>query len=159
MPLLFGHKIRFLREIHALTQRRIAERLDILQSHVSHLEAGRKQPLVPLVLNYAVLFGTSTDYLLRDELAVAAETSTYDLIHPLKLSYPQQFGIKLRTLRLQRGWSQTQLASHFGVKQIFISFLEIGRKHPMPAMVVEIATVFGVTTDELLWDRLLVKRS
>jgi transcriptional regulator with XRE-family HTH domain len=40
------------------------------QAYVSNLEAGRKVPSPELVVRIADLFGVTTDYLLRDDVAV-----------------------------------------------------------------------------------------
>jgi transcriptional regulator with XRE-family HTH domain len=40
------------------------------QAYVSNLEAGRKTPSPELVVRIADLFGVTTDYLLRDDVAM-----------------------------------------------------------------------------------------
>lgn len=63
------------------------------------------------------------------------------------------FGVKLRQLRRQRGWSQATLAQQLGVaSQAYISNLEAGRKAPSLSLVVRAASTFSVTTDYLLRD-------
>jgi transcriptional regulator with XRE-family HTH domain len=52
----------------------LAQQLEhITHTHVSHLEAGRKEPSISLVLRIADFFGVTTDYLLRDSIPVGAE--------------------------------------------------------------------------------------
>jgi len=51
------------------------------------------------------------------------------------LAPPAGFGAILRRLRLDRGWSQLQLALSSGVSQRHISFLESGRSQPSREMV------------------------
>jgi transcriptional regulator with XRE-family HTH domain len=47
----------------------------ITHTHISHLEADRKEPSIDLVLRIADVFGVSTDYLLRDAIPVNATGS------------------------------------------------------------------------------------
>lgn len=158
MAQLFGRKIRLLRERHGIRQKDIAQKLDLLQSHINHLEAGRKQPLVPLVLRYAQLFQVPTDALLLDSWDIELQESRYDDSGVMP-DYPQAFGQKLRILRKQNGMTQTDLAHHLGLSQIFVSFLEVGRKNPTPAIISNLATLFDVSTDMLLLDTLELTES
>ena len=67
MAQLFGPKLRALRLARGMTQAALAEALGLAtQSSISHLEAGRKEPSVSMVVQLADLFGVSLDYLLRD---------------------------------------------------------------------------------------------
>jgi transcriptional regulator with XRE-family HTH domain len=73
-PALFGSKLRHLRKQCGLTQLALAQQLEhITHTHVSHLEAGRKEPSISLVLRLADFFGVTTDYLLRDAIPSEAE--------------------------------------------------------------------------------------
>jgi transcriptional regulator with XRE-family HTH domain len=60
------------------------------------------------------------------------------------------FSDRIRTLRLHRNITQHTLAASIGLSQGAISNLEAGRKSPSADLVVQIANVFGVTTDYLL---------
>ncbi len=153
MPRLFGAKLRHLRLTHELKQTDVAAHLGIGQAHLSHLEAGRKAPLLNLIRRVAVLFGVSTDYLLRDDVSVAEETGQVDVLAVLSSDYPTHLGVKLRTLREQHGLTQAQLADTLGLQQQgFVSFMEIRGKQPSPELLLRIADVFGISTDHLLWD-------
>jgi transcriptional regulator with XRE-family HTH domain len=69
----FGRKLNYLRMRHGITQIDLARQLELnSSSHVSYLEAGRKEPSSDLVLRIADLFGVTTDYLLLDNIAVEA---------------------------------------------------------------------------------------
>ncbi len=71
MVKLFGQKLRYLRNLHNLTQADLGERLGpVTQTFVSHLEAGRKEPSIDLVLKVADMFQVTLDYLLRDSIPV-----------------------------------------------------------------------------------------
>ena len=66
---------------------------------------------------------------------------------------PRLLGDKIRYLRTQRQMTQVELAHLLGLaRQGYISNLEAGRKMPSLDIVVQIADLFGVTTDYLLRD-------
>lgn len=66
----------------------------------------------------------------------------------------RSFPDKLRTLRQRFTLTQTALAQQLGLAQhSYISNLEAGRKAPSLELVVRIADLFGVTTDDLLRDQ------
>jgi transcriptional regulator with XRE-family HTH domain len=153
MPYLFGEKLRHLRLQQDITQTDLAQRLGVArQAYVSNLEAGRKAPSLDLLLRVAGLFGVATDYMLRDTIPVA------QVVDSLVVQLDQQggsrlFGEKLRMLRLQHGLSQSDLSRQLKLtSRAYVSNLEAGRKTPSLDLVVKVADVFGVTTDQLLWD-------
>jgi transcriptional regulator with XRE-family HTH domain len=66
---------------------------------------------------------------------------------------PQIFGDKLRLLRRQRGFTQTDLARDLGLAtHSHVSYLERNRSAPSLDLVLRLADVFNVTTDYLLRD-------
>lgn len=75
-PRLFGAKLRYLRLQHRVLQSDLATQLGLArQGYVSNLENNRTEPSLDLVVRVADRFGVSTDYLLRDTVAV-------DDLHP-----------------------------------------------------------------------------
>jgi transcriptional regulator with XRE-family HTH domain len=65
----------------------------------------------------------------------------------------QRFGEKLRVLRLHRGLTLKELASELDlVAHGYISELELGKKLPTVELVLKVAGLFKVSTDELLRD-------
>ena len=65
----------------------------------------------------------------------------------------QRFGEKLRVLRTQRGMTLKELAQALGyTAHGHISELEAGKKMPTVQFVLNVARLFGVTTDQLLMD-------
>ena len=70
----------------------------------------------------------------------------------------QRFGEKLRTLRTQRGMTLRDLAEALGyVSYSYLGLLETGKKKPTAELVMKVAHLFQVTTDQLLWDHLDVE--
>ena len=65
----------------------------------------------------------------------------------------ERFGEKLRTLRQRDGISLRKLADMLGhSSHSLVSSLEKGGKKPSAELVVKIANIFNVTTDQLLRD-------
>lgn len=64
------------------------------------------------------------------------------------------FGVKLYQLRTQRGLTLAELGNLLGVHNTFVSQLEKGRKLPNAEMILKVADIFSVTTDQLMRDEL-----
>jgi transcriptional regulator with XRE-family HTH domain len=151
MARLFGNKLRFLRTRSRLTQAQLAQQLSLAsQSHLSYLEQGKSAPSVTLVVRVAGIFGVMVDYLLRDTIPLDPPISSS--FRPAKADdIAHQFGERLRSLRIQRGMSQVQVAEHLRpLSQAHISFLETGHKAPSIETLLRCADLFGVTVDDLL---------
>jgi transcriptional regulator with XRE-family HTH domain len=72
-PTLLGTKLIHLRTQHHLTQRDAARQLGLqTHAHISHMESGRHEPSVDLVVRLADVFGVTTDYLLDDLIPLDA---------------------------------------------------------------------------------------
>ena len=70
----------------------------------------------------------------------------------------ERFGEKLRALRVRRDMTLKELANELGLTAHgYISELEAGKKMPTAEFVLNVARLFGVTTDELLKDELELK--
>lgn len=55
------------------------------------------------------------------------------------------FGVRLKELRLQRGWTLQELAEQSGLSKTFISRLESGDRQASIAAVLSLARIFGVS--------------
>lgn len=67
----------------------------------------------------------------------------------------QRFGEKLRTLRKTHGLTLKQLAKEVGLSaHSHLSELETGKSYPTTEIVIKIARLFNVSTDQLLFDEL-----
>ena len=62
----------------------------------------------------------------------------------------QQLGLRIRELRLQRGWSQKALAERLHINKSVVSYYELGERYPTYDVLLSLADVFHVTTDYLL---------
>lgn len=151
MPHLFGEKLRSLRLQRGLVQVDLARQLGLRgQSHITNIETGKDVPSLALIIRVANLFGVTLDALLRDSVPVdlvVPSDAVVVLPEPLVLD---AFAQRLRLLRLQHQVSQVELAQRLGLtRQAYISNLEAGRKLPSLDLVMQIADLFGVVTDEL----------
>lgn len=63
------------------------------------------------------------------------------------------FGDKIRELRLQRGWTQQEVAERVGLKKSMISMLERNERKPSFEVLEAFADVFNVDLDMLANDR------
>jgi transcriptional regulator with XRE-family HTH domain len=71
-----------------------------------------------------------------------------------------KFGEKLRVLRKQRRMTLQQLADALGyTTHSYLSEIESGKKQPTIDLVLGVAQLFDVTTDELLKDHLELRVS
>ena len=55
----------------------------------------------------------------------------------------------LRRLRLERGWSQDDLAAEAGMRQALVSAIEVGAANPTLASLEKLAATLGITFAEL----------
>lgn len=71
----------------------------------------------------------------------------------------KSWGERLRTLRLQRDWTQSQLATMLGVSRNTVNRWEMGDRRPSTKMLDKLARMLKVTIQALLHDKLVaVKR-
>lgn len=154
MPQLFGAKLRHTRRLHDLTQSELANALSLASyTYINRLEADQRTPSLIFVVRLAMLFQQPTDYFLRDTIPIEATRTS--IIKPLTATeQPMQLlGTKLRELRRQKGWKQTELTRHLGLSHPgYINNLEADRRVPSLDLIVQIANLFGITTDYLTLD-------
>lgn len=60
----FGGRLKGLRTTRGLTQEKLAEELGISWDHLCRVERGNRSCSIDLIIEIAVYFGVSTDYLL-----------------------------------------------------------------------------------------------
>jgi transcriptional regulator with XRE-family HTH domain len=156
-PLLFGSKLRALRERYGLTLHATALVLQLdSHAHLVNIEAGRERPSLSLVLRVAYAFDVSCDELLLDAKPLPEQLAATPRSLPHDDLRPQRLGEKLRTLRTRTGVSQAHVAAQLGiVSRAYLANLEAGRKtHPSPEVIVALATFYQVSIDVLLQDAL-----
>ncbi len=63
-----------------------------------------------------------------------------------------RFGLRLRSLRVSRGYTQVQLADFLGIDRSYLSDLERGRKSLTLSYLETVAQGFQLSLSELLTD-------
>lgn len=66
----------------------------------------------------------------------------------------ERFGEKLQLLRTRASLSQKQVSEMLKVSESFVWKMEHGHKTPNAAMIIKIARLFNVSTDQLMLDEL-----
>ncbi len=66
----------------------------------------------------------------------------------------KKFGEKLRSLRKRHRLTMRQLGKMLDVDHSYVGRMERGEKTPNAAMIIKIARLFKVTTDQLMMDEL-----
>lgn len=145
-----AEKLRYARLERGLSQSELARRLELTQhSHINHLEAGRRRPSLGLVVGLAQILQTTTHYLLCDDIPVEPlqnPSLEADGFSPVRL------GTNIRALRTLHGLTQVEATKRLQLNsQGYLSRLEVGKKEPSPELLVELAHLFSVTTDQLLF--------
>ena len=65
----------------------------------------------------------------------------------------ERFGEKLRTLRKRQGLTLKQLAEKLDFEShSYLSAIEFGKKQPSVELILNIAIMFDISTDDLLFD-------
>lgn len=62
----------------------------------------------------------------------------------------EYFGLMVRRLRREMGYTQVELARAVGVRQAYISELECGKVDPKLSTALRFCSVFGTTINDLL---------
>lgn len=60
------------------------------------------------------------------------------------------FGKRLKSLRLEKGWTQEMLAKRLGLSKSIVSAYETSLRYPSYEILVRICYVYGVSADYLL---------
>lgn len=64
MEIKLGERLKYLREEMHLTQRQLAEKLNLNAVTYLHYEKGQREPPLAVLADISAFFGVSTDYLL-----------------------------------------------------------------------------------------------
>lgn len=68
-------------------------------------------------------------------------------------------GNKIRSLRIEKGWTQEQLAEKVGVSDKYISKIETGNRKPSIEFYIDVSNILGVSLDYLFYDAINVKKN
>ena len=59
---------------------------------------------------------------------------------------------RLRVLRAERGWSQSELASHLDVSRQAVNAIETGKYDPSLPLAFKVARLFGQSIEDIFLD-------
>lgn len=137
--LKFGEHIRTVRKNAGCSQKEFCSFLDIPQSTLSAYETDRMQPTVATLVNIATKFNVSLDWLCGiDKL----HTSTY--------LDNKSIGLRIKSLRLERGLTQSDFAKLIGKALRTVQKYEKGEIEIALSTANEIAQAMGVSAAYLL---------
>lgn len=133
--MFLAENIKYLREQAEMTQRELAEKLEISPGAVGMWEAGTREPELSRIIRMAELFKVTLDELVLQELKPPT---------PLYV-----FNIKF--LREKNKMSQEDMANLLGFKsQCSVSLAEKGERQLSVENLEKISDFFGVTMDQLV---------
>jgi DNA-binding XRE family transcriptional regulator len=100
----------------------------------------------------------SSDYLLRDTVPLEAAEEHQVKLTPAQTDVMPLFGQKVRHQRMRRGMTQAEMAHRLGLSShAHVSNMETDRKDASLDLILQIADLFGVSTDYLLRDSIPVE--
>ncbi|WVN41778.1 helix-turn-helix transcriptional regulator [beta proteobacterium MWH-UniP1] len=62
----------------------------------------------------------------------------------------QALGLTVRSLRTEKGWSQTELALRADIDRNYLSLIELGKNSPSVRLLSRLCAALGVSTSTLL---------
>ena len=144
----FHEKLKVLRKKQGLTQKEIADIVQVNRVTYTNWEKGNREPSYEDLCVLACIFDVSIDFLLSDYLEISKE-SYLKFKKEKEEEKKNLFSVRLKELRLQYGFSQEELAEKIGIKQNSYSDWENGKCKPNYEKLEKIADFFGVSLDWL----------
>lgn len=142
--MIFGEKLKLLREEKGLTQQDVADVLNVGRATIAGYETKGKQPDYEKLTKLAEFFDTSIDYLLG-----RMDNSNIDK----KISESTEnktLSEKIKQLRKEKDITQKELAETLSISPSTIAMYETGQRKPDSDMLETIADFFNVSVDYLL---------
>lgn len=139
----FIERLKELREKSGLTQKQVAEHLDITQSAYAQWETGRINPKKETIQKFADLFNVSYDYLWHG-------TSEPQTTNAITETNSGTFPERLKALRKEAGLTQKEVAKKLQMSQPQYARTENGGRKPNGETLEKFADFFNVSTDYLL---------
>lgn len=128
-----GKLLKKLREELNMTQKELADRVQVTPKAISFYELNQREPSNELLVEFSKIFNVSTDYLLGNH------------INNLNI-----LSKRIKYLREEKGLSQKELANYLNISNSTLSQYESGVRVPSDEIKIKLAKYFNVTTDYLL---------
>jgi len=145
---MISKKLKNLRETRELTQKDIAEMLNVKPATISRYENGTNEPDAKTLKWYADYFDVSLDWIFSDNddflYGYHAVNISGAGIESCALSQ------RLKKIRLESGMSQNEVSKKLKISQSTWGNYEADIRKPDIEMLARIAQFFDVTTDYLL---------
>lgn len=136
---MFPERLKALRKEAGLTQKNIAQQMQIGQNSYSNWEKGIRTPIRPTIEKLAEVLNTSTSYLLGET----------NIKHPEK-ELPNMLPQRLKALRKEAGLTQKELADKLNISQAAYAQWENGVKKPARENLTTLANILDTSIDYLL---------
>ena len=127
--------LRQLRLENILTVTEVAEKTGLSHSAISNYETGKRIPKKTAAERLAAFYGVSVDY-------IRGKSEYRGSYIPQKSDAHQSN--HLRSLRLQKKWTQEQAAQRIGIHRVYLCKLEKGKQKVTEAMAQKCAEAYGV---------------
>lgn len=134
----FSEKIVERRVSLNMSQKELAERLGVTPTRLNYWEKGKREPDVHYIKALARELGVSGDYLLETESEEGTSGSVTGI------------GERIKKARLEKGYTQLQLAEMIGVAKNTITGYETGTREPDSNRITAIAKALSVSGDYIL---------
>lgn len=134
-----GTRIKDLRTERHLSQEALAERLGLSRQAVAKWESGTSAPSTANLLALCGIFGVSLDEL------TSPDSNGTDLV----CVTDGTLGERIKTLRLERHWSQEALADKLELSRQAVAKWESGASAPSTANLLALGQLFGVPFTQL----------
>lgn len=139
-----GEKIKRMRTEKKLTQKQLADRMGVTQSHVWQYENGLANPSDKQIKKFADALGISVNELLSAEESNKTENK----------SRTMTVGERIREIRQKAGLTQKQLADRMGVTPSHIGQYERGLRRPSNEKIKKFADALNIPFEILLADQI-----
>jgi transcriptional regulator with XRE-family HTH domain len=127
-----AESLRRLRKSANLTLEQLAGRFGYSISHLSNVERGVKQPSEQLLRQYGSLMTCDDTRPGMPVIPAVAARSVAPVFDHGRHVAADDFGTRHMRLRLQRGWSLTQMQRRTGISRSYLGNLETGGRTPSP---------------------------
>ena len=135
-----GSRIHEKRKEITFTQKQVARVLNIGENAFVHYEKDRRKPTIEKLIQLAILFHTSIQYLVTGMEA--------------KKDYDEEnvtpFSERVKELRKKNHLTQKQAAAELGIRYTAYQAYEYGKSEPNLEHLQQLADLFDVTLDELM---------
>lgn len=144
---IFARRVKELRLMNKMTQPQLGEAIGLSKQAINDIEQGRRETTITKAILMARLFNTTVHYLVgdTDNPSRPSEIPFVEILFEDKLIHE-----RLKSLRLQKGTTQKEIAEKIGVSPVSVQRFEYGTVRPSLEKLIALADFFGVSLDYLV---------